>query len=181
MTSAATDGRLRLLPVPAIDPPYDDEVGPRPPFVEGSLALAFPAADGIGVPLRLVPPAAGHDDDDFGPQPTGRAALPDPRQWSHRLAQAVVEVLAGARSAAQLSRFASLEVLEHLERAAGRFAGGRGEPAPRPLVASVHVCEPRDGIVEACAIVDTGRRRRALALRLEGIDGRWRCTALQVG
>jgi hypothetical protein len=181
MTRAASAGRLRLMPVPAIDPPYDDEVGPRVPHIEGTLALAFPPADGSGLPLRLVPPAAGDDDAGFGPQRTGRAALPDPRQWSRRLAQAVVEVLAGARSAAQLSRFASLEVLQHLERATGRFTDRRGDQVRRPVVASVHVCEPRDGVAEACAIVDTGRRRRALAIRLEGVDGRWRCTALEIG
>ena len=51
----------------------------------------------------------------------------------------------------------------------------------RPLVRSVHVSEPADGVAEACAVVDTGPRRRAVALRLEGMDGRWQCTALQLG
>jgi hypothetical protein len=45
----------------------------------------------------------------------------------------------------------------------------------------VHVSEPADGVAEACAVVDTGPRRRAIALRLEGLDGRWRCTQLQFG
>ncbi len=57
MTPAPTAPRLRLLPPPASDPPYDDEALDRAPVVRGSLALAFPPdADG-GMPLRLVPPA----------------------------------------------------------------------------------------------------------------------------
>jgi Family of unknown function (DUF6459) len=90
-------------------------------------------------------------------------------------------VLAGARPAGQLSRVATLEVLQLLERGAGRLGGRPGLPPQRPVVGSVHVSEPRDGIAEACAVVDTGPRKRALALRLEGIDGHWRCTAVHVG
>lgn len=172
---------LRLLPVPRVDPPYDDEIEPPPPLVEGSLALAYPTSGWAdAVPLRLVPPARGPVD--FGPVVTSPADLPAARPWTVRFAQAVVEVLAGARSAAQLSRYASLEVLEHLERASGRLGSRPGVPrATCPRVASVHVSEPLGGVVEACATVDTGRRRRAVALRLEGIDGHWQCTALQVG
>jgi hypothetical protein len=171
---------LRLLRAPAFDPPYDDELTASPPAVEGSLALAFPTAGHDGLPLRLVPPALGRDDA-FGRERTSRSSLPDPRQWAGRLAQAVVEVLAGARPAAQLSRFASLEVLDHLERAVGRLQRGHGAPARRPVVRSIRVSEPDDGIAEACAVIDTGPRRRAIALRLEGADGRWQCTALQIG
>jgi Family of unknown function (DUF6459) len=49
------------------------------------------------------------------------------------------------------------------------------------VVRSVHVSEPVDGIAEVCAIVQQGPRCRTIALRLEGIDGRWQCTALQIG
>ena len=173
---------LRLLPAPAIDPPYDDEVVGGVPVVDGTLALAFPAPTNP-IPLRLVPPASdspvGSEDGSSRPDPAG---LPDPRVWGHRLAQAVVEVLAGARSAAQLSRFASLDVLNQLERSAGRLAGRPGAaPVQRPQVVSVRVCEPRPGVAETCAVFDTGRRRRVVALRLEGGHGQWRCTVLQLG
>jgi hypothetical protein len=179
-TASADPAPLRLLPVPRIDPPYDDEIEPPVPTVAGSLALAFPPPCSDAVPLRLVPPAAGPAE--FGPTRSDPATLIAPRPWTARFAQAVVEVLAGARPAGQLSRFTSLDVLEHLERAVGRL-GGRPAlaPPPCPRVSSVHVSEPCRGVVEACAIVDTGRRSRAVALRLEGIDGHWRCTALQVG
>lgn len=172
---------LRLLRAPVIDPPYDDELPPGPPVVDGSLALAFPPT-GEPVSLRLVPPAAM--DDDFGPQPTARADLPDPAPMTRRLIQAIGEILAGARPAGQLSRYTTLDVLEHLERSTGwlgRSTTGGRTAALRPVVSSVHVSEPADGVAEVCAVLDTGPRRRALALRLEGQDGRWRCTRLQFG
>jgi hypothetical protein len=170
---------LHLRPVPRIDGPYDDECPePSAPFVDGSLALAFPAPTRVSVPLRLVPPAGGVS---AAQEPTRRDLLPDPGPWTARLAQAIAEVLAGARAPAQLSRVATLEVLQLLERGAGRLGARPGAPAQRPVVGSVHVSEPRDGVAEACAVVDTGPRRRALALRLEGSNGQWRCTALHVG
>ena len=176
MTAAPT---LRLLRAPVADPPYDDELPGAVPLVEGSLALAFPPT-GAPVSLRLVPPASV--DDDIAPRPTPRSELPDPRGWSGRLAQAIAEILAGARPAGQLARYTTLDVLEHLERSTGRLGTRTNGAAPmRPIVASVHVSEPADGVAEACAVVDTGARRRALALRLEGLDGRWRCTELQFG
>lgn len=171
---------LRLLRAPVADPPYDDELPSPVAVIEGSLALAFPPT-GDPVPLRLVPPAAMADDD-TGPRPTPRSDLPDPRPWTHRLSQAIVEILAGARPAGQLARHTTLDVLDHLERSTGRLAQRVNGATPlRPVVSSVHVSEPADGVAEACAVVDTGHRRRALALRLEGMDGRWRCTEMQFG
>jgi Family of unknown function (DUF6459) len=171
---------LQIRPAPRIDGPYDDErAEAAAPTIDGSLALAFPAPTRVSLPLRLVPPAGGVP---AATEPTRRDLLPDPRPWTARLAQAIAEVLAGARPAGQLSRVATLDVLQLLERGAGRL-GSRavGQPPQRPVVGSVHVSEPRDGIAEACAVVDTGPRKRALALRLEGIDGQWRCTAVHVG
>lgn len=175
-TAAPHRPMLRLLPAPAVDPPYDDEVVAPPPGVDGTLALAFPAEPAL-LPLRLVPPADPADDDSQRAVPP-----PDPRQWSGRLIQAVVEVLAGVRAAAQLSRFATFEVLEQLERATGRL-GGRpgGAPARRPAVVGVRVSQPEALVAEACAVVDTGPRHRAIAFRLEAQAGRWRCTALELG
>jgi hypothetical protein len=181
MSPTAAPARLRLLPAPSADPPFDDEVAGWQPPVDGTLALAFPGAPASSVPLRLVPPALACESTDELIR-TARADLPDPRGWTGRLTQAVVEVLAGARPAGQLSRFATLDVLDHLERLAGRLSRRNGQNRViNPRLVSVRVSEPLDGVVEACAVVDTNPRRRALALRLEGIDGRWQCTALQLG
>jgi hypothetical protein len=48
-------------------------------------------------------------------------------------------------------------------------------------VLSVRADEPVDGIAELAATVRIGPRVRAVAMRLEAPDGRWRCTLLQLG
>src|SRR5438093_1444849 len=133
---------VRRLPVRDPEPPYDDELdsagAARTPAsaAQGALALAFPLASGLpAVPvvppvLRLLPGGAGPDDETWSePQPTPSAALPDPRAWSGRLVQATLEVLAGARPAAQLLRWTSAAVYADIERAVVR---GRGHPQRRP-------------------------------------------------
>jgi len=163
---------LRLVPAPPHDPPYDDEPVVNGPRVVGNLALAFPVDDATVLPLRLVPPAVA-------PAPDGD--VPDPRGWAGRLAQAIVEVLAGSRSPAQLSAHASLPVVQQLERASAVALRRTARTGTRaPLVQSVQVCQPRPTVAEAAAVIDTGPRRRALALRLEVRGGRWLCTALQL-
>lgn len=179
MTSTATDlapaaPRLRLVPPPRVDGPYDDEqLDPVAPLIDGSLALSFPPPCRVTVPLRLVPPAEC--------DPRHVASPPDARRISLRLARALAEVLAGARPPQQLCDVASLEVMHQLERNAGRLLGRRRGPATQPRVLSVHVSEPGAGVAEACAVVDTGPRRRALAFRVEVVRGCWRCTAVHVG
>jgi hypothetical protein len=178
---------VRLLPVPACDPPYEDP-DPRlgvsgPGDVQGTLALAFvlpgdlPAVPEPPARLRLVA-------DDPERRPTPRSDLPDPLPWAARLAQAVVEVLAGDRPCAQLLRWTTESVHAQLKLRAGRAARAGATVrlgSARPGIRSVRLCEPADGIAEVCAVVAHQGRCRALALRLEGADGRWLCTALQVG
>lgn len=196
MTDRATRPPLRLVPAPRTDGPYDDEGPDRAlPMTDGSLALAFPPPVHVSVPLRLVPPAGGPTTVDRT-DPTG---LPDPRAWCARLSQAIAEVLAGARPAQQLADVASLDVLHLLERSAGRMRGYRTGPVTRPRVRSMHLSQPTPGVAEACAVVDTGPRCRALAIRVEGFaptapgpalsypvgasprPARWLCTALHIG
>ena len=55
-----------------------------------------------------------------------------------------------------------------------------GRPGAAPRVRSLHVTEPVDGVVESCAVVQRGTRTHAVAIRLEGLDGRWLCVALNV-
>jgi hypothetical protein len=42
------------------------------------------------------------------------------------------------------------------------------------------ICEPADGIVEATVLARWGARTVAVAVRLEGFDGRWRCPVLAI-
>lgn len=185
---------LRRLPVPDPQPPYDDEAwaatGPRPvgDAVQGTLALAFVLPSGVPASpapppgLRLVPdlpPASG--DDGFGPVRTARNALPEPRGWAARLVQAIVEVRAGDRPLAQLVRWTTAEVYDTLAASMPQAPGSTRAGAARAVVRSVHVSEPGDGVAEVAAMIRSGSRTTAVALRLEGLDGRWQCTALQLG
>ncbi len=186
---------LRLLPAPDADPPDDDVAGPRGgsepvPGGQATLALHFVLPSGVSAgPEPVATPDAGTTGTDavdhvFDRRRTATGELPDPGAWSRRLAQATVEVLCGARPVAQLRRWTSDEVYEQLRRTmrrrTPRVAEPRGGPArpPRVVVRAVRVCEVAEGTVEGCAVVDDGRRARALVLRLEGADGRWRCTQL---
>lgn len=179
--------------------------------VQGTLALSFapeaepPPATGGG--LRLVPPLVpaasgasgtlrsaartrtgrvadpdGDDDLDLArrqPVPTARDLLPDPRPLAHGFVQALTEVLGGFRPLGQLTKRVVPRVVAQLTESR---ADAAGKPAgARPVVRSIRVSEPMPGAVEVSATVRHGERCRALALRLEGLDGRWQCTALSIG
>jgi hypothetical protein len=192
---------VRLLPVPQSQPPYDDELDPRPrdPSTQGALALAYvlpgglPAVPEPSAQLRLLADsrtavprdrALAHDDGLpalTARRPTPSAALPEPRRWTARLAQALAEALAGYRPVQQLLAWTDEEVYTTVTlRAITARQRARAPQFGRPLVRALRVSTPRDGVVEASAVVQVGRRCRALAFRLEGLDGRWRCTALEV-
>jgi hypothetical protein len=162
-----------------IDPTAHAEAADLAGGFESVLAPDAPVAPRAAVvQLRRSSPARRIS---AGAPRTRRDLLPDPKPSAERLAQAIVEVLAGARPAGQLTGLATLDVLRLLARGAGYFGVGQGGLPRRPIVGSVHVSEPCDGVVEACAVINTGSRPRALALRLEGIDGQWRCTAINLG
>jgi hypothetical protein len=125
-------------------------------------------------------------EEDFGPQRTTSTMLPAPTPWAGRLVQAVIEVVSGARPVSQLVRWTTSPVYEALCASIARPVAYQGSRELIPtrlaeVVRSVRVSEPRDGVAEVCAVVQQGPRCRAIALRLEGIDGRWQCTALQIG
>lgn len=177
---------VRRVPARALEPPYDDELDgvSSPPSTDGTLALAFPLPSGVpAVPdpparLRLVPPT----EEDAERRGT---AMPPPRPWAGRLVQAVVEVLAGDRPLAQLARWTVAGVYFDLQRMAIRASRERAAAVPRrptaDVVRSLHVSEPVAGVAEVCALIERGARVRALALRMEDLDGRWQCTALLFG
>ncbi|HEY5202939.1 MAG TPA: Rv3235 family protein [Acidothermaceae bacterium] len=127
-------------------------------------------------------------EEEFGPQKTATTLLPAPTPWAGRLVQAMIEVVSGVRPVSQLVRWTTAPVYEELcarvaRPVAATGAGSRAIATTRlaEVVRSIRVSEPRDGVAEVCAIVQQGPRCRAIALRLEGIDGRWQCTALQIG
>ena len=160
MSRAQSNGRAegttpgtQPTPVPGTRPP-----GTRPRFVE---------------------------DEFFGYQPSTTSALPDPSPLIENLTRAVIEILAGARDLEQISRWVTDDVYRHLLKrvvlsARARQATGRKAGRPHFTIGSISQFEPRDGAVEAVVIVRNRTRTRAVALRLEGLDNRWRATAINV-
>jgi hypothetical protein len=98
-----------------------------------------------------------------------------------RLAQAIAEVLARARQVGQLEGLLTAESARALQRAVDLGRLPVELPTPRPTVTSLRIATPRAGAIEACAVIDVGDRRRALAFRLDIAAERWQCTALRVG
>ena len=169
--------RLHLVVVPTPGPPLQDEREPVRLLVPGrrTRRLAPPP----GPRPRLDLPAVPGDAADFGPTWSRRAELPDPQAVGRRLVTLTLEAFAGRRSVGQLQPLVSPALFTALsERRRPRWCTEGTAPL---LISSLHVCEPVDGVAEVSAVARRGGRAHAVAARLEGIDGRWRCTALQIG
>jgi hypothetical protein len=125
------------------------------------------------------------DDDYFARQPTRSSELPDPEPLLRSLTHCVLESLAGARDLEQLARWVTDDVYRALSKRvvlAARARRVKGQQAQRPnfAIGRVHLHEPAEGIVEAVVMVHQRARSRAVAIRLEGFDRRWRASALGV-
>lgn len=119
----------------------------------------------------------------FAPQRTAAAELPDPDPLLRNLTIGVLEVLAGAREVEQLARWLGEDAFRALVTRANlsaRARSARGVPSAVPAyrVMSVRCHSPADSVVEAVVIVAGPARTRAVAIRLEGWDARWRATSL---
>ncbi|WP_116114126.1 Rv3235 family protein [Austwickia chelonae] len=131
-------------------------------------------------PKRLRHRPSATTDRLFERRPTATADLPPAPQFVARMAVALSEIAAGARPATQVMRHCSPKVFESLLRRQSHQAGRA--PARRAVVVRrVRVCDVRDGIVEAVVVLADKYRVRPLALRIEGLDGRWIITALDMG
>jgi hypothetical protein len=121
----------------------------------------------------------------FAPQPTPTVELPDPVPLLRSLTQGALEVLAGVREVDQLARWFSEDAFRSLATRANlsaRARSARGVPPARPAfeILSMRLCEPVDGVIEAAVIVAGPGRTRAVAIRLEGFDRRWRASSLAI-
>lgn len=117
--------------------------------------------------------------------PATTRGLSDPRPLAESLARCVVEILSGTRDLDQISRWLSADVYAHLLKRvvlSARARQARGE-APSRLaftMGTTVLCEPQHGVVEAVVIVHGRARSRAVAIRLEALDARWRASAVHV-
>ncbi len=119
------------------------------------------------------------------PVPATERRLSDPRPIAESLARCVVEILAGTRDLDQISRWLSADVYAHLLKRvvlSTRARQNRGESPSRPnfTIGTTVLCEPEHGVVEAVVVVHGRARSRAVAIRLEALDARWRASAVHV-
>jgi hypothetical protein len=170
------------VPAPALEPPFDADHPPRLPRQtrQAPLPLSF------DVPADLLsPPATSH----AGPVAPGadEPHADDPGRWSATFAQALAETLTGVRPAAQLGAWTTRPVQGLVERRAilsrAATAGDRSvrREASRARLGRLHICRPNPTAVETTVALHCAGRTRALAFRLEARDGRWVCTALELG
>jgi hypothetical protein len=135
--------------------------------VTSRTAAPSPLVHSAGVP-------AWSEEADIGVRLTTTADLPAAERSASVLARAVIEVLSGRRPLGQLRVHCAPDV----------YAGLADRPtfasAALPHLVSVRVCEPADGVAEVSVAYRRAERVRALAFRIQGVDGRWRMTALQL-
>lgn len=172
LAALSPTGECRLRQAPHREPPFEDESS----GALLSLVTAFDQPLPFDPPQRSIGRARNLARADRG----RLAELPDPAALGRRLVIAIIELATGRRSALHLNRHFAPAVLSGLARDAGRITrlGTEGRPA---TLHSIHAGSPADGVSELVAVVQVGARFRAIALRLEAKNGRWRCVRLQIG
>lgn len=121
----------------------------------------------------------------FGYQPTSSAQLPAPQPWVEMMVSGVLESIHGVRDTRQFVRWMTNDVYNAVE-ARARSVKLRHQtlkkPIPRPVftLGNIVLSTPRDGVVEAAAVVHGPTRVRAVAIRLEGLDNRWMTTSFRM-
>lgn len=138
-----------------------------------------------GVAPPPPPRSAADEADPFDRQRTASDDLPAPEPLVRNLTHGVLEVLAGIREVDQLARWLTEDAFRALVTRANlatRARSARGVAARRPVhaILSTRLASPADGVVEAVVIVAGPARTRAVAIRLEGWDRRWRATSLAI-
>ncbi len=186
---------VRLRPAPSLEPPVELARPTRRHLRVVHPPVELPFGDAVPPAVLPLPPRVDVPDektDPFGPLPTSRSALSDPAEQARSLVVAVLEVLGGRRPLQQLMPHLDEAAYESVARQLAASlrrppdSGPAAEPSPtggtrnRLGIGTPRVCEPADGVAEVTLVVRWGGRVRAVAMRLEGIDGRWRCTVLDI-
>lgn len=163
---------LRRRPIPVAEPRSATRVVRR---VEARPCDVSPDARQQALPLDVRPGTTEEAE-------AHQRATEEANRWAAQFVQAALEVVAGARPGGQLARWATEDVCTALLRR-GVLTAARAPTArvPRSRVVSSRASCPRPGVAEASAVITDGRRMRAVALRMESRQGRWRVTALQIG
>lgn len=186
--SADDPAEIRLLALPDVGPPFDDDPAAR---AIGAAATAGPGAkapfdDGPGTRAaagaRNIPPThpgiqaprAGYAE--TGPEgDASHAAYAGTRpaadvggtdgEWARRFAVLLTEALSGARPVRQVLPWTSRRARVQLPALMPLFSGGQ-----RPRVIRVIATMPAQDVIEMTVVAGIGSRTRALAVRLQRAD-----------
>lgn len=118
---------------------------------------------------------------EFGPDLPKTEPLRRPQLFIAAIATAVNEVITGVRSVDQLQNVLNEHVYESLKRRAisraqYRLAHGRKPQIQTTDVVRVRYQYPAEGVIESVVVLSSGRRSKAVAIRLEGTHNVWRAT-----
>jgi hypothetical protein len=120
----------------------------------------------------------------FGARKTGSQGLPDPEALVRNLAMSAVEIIAGTRPLDQISCWITTPVAAELSLRrtlqSQRNAVAKDRRHVPHVFGSSLVTSPSDGVIEAVVTIHSRIKSKAVAVRLESIDHRWRATALSV-
>ena len=196
---------IRLLTLPDVGPPFDDDpaaravadpqssrpggIGPgsgaggRGHGATGSPAVSA-APGAVGTNPALV---AGEVAEAAGRRASGAAGGQADADWAGQFAGLLTEALSGARPVRQILPWTSERARGQLRALMPLFAGGQ-----RPRVLRVITTRPARDVIEMTVIAGMGARARALAVRLERADparrpaattvsaaARWVCTDIE--
>ena len=111
--------------------------------------------------------------------------LPDPEAFSLNVTHRALEVLGGARDLRQISRWVTDEVYlsltnrvnERLRKISLLPTDARVRVAPTFTLNNLKLTAPRESVLEGSLMVKFPSRVRAVALRIEGFDNRWRASS----
>ncbi|MBG6212736.1 MAG: Rv3235 family protein [Cryobacterium sp.] len=111
--------------------------------------------------------------------------LPEAEPVLRALAMRTIEVIAGARDIEQLARWVTDDVYAHLLirvsiAARARAITGVVAERPRLWIDRVRTWPTQSGGLDAVILVYDKRRAHVIAMQLEGINHRWRATAIAV-
>ena len=148
--------RIRLITLPDVGPPFDDDPA----------AKAMAAADS----LRDDDPADRQPPGTRAPRPVGaQASSAHPAgtggadgEWARRFAELLTEALSGARPVRQILPWTSRRARVQLPALMPLFSGGQ-----RPRVLRVIATRPARDVIEMTVVAGVGARTRALAVRLQ--------------
>jgi hypothetical protein len=115
----------------------------------------------------------GELDRNFNRERMPISSLPNGELWAERFVILALEVMAGVRPIAQLSRWSSRKVFTYLIE-------NIHQKKSIPKLGKLHIGKPTEECMEVVLLLHGPVRKRALLARFEALDGRWLCTCLQI-